>query len=408
MSAATATCVLAAPATHQRRSFSLLCSTRPLLQQASSPAETAAAAAPQSSEAINAAPSAHEPFFLTPAELDAMIAEELPTMTDDPMFDEERKQSDLTAKTLRDDLAGAEAAFTPSIPENERALVRMVFTTMLACTERMAKIRAQPTTMASFLEMQQLDVRRDRCRHAVFVPFEHEAFANEEEKTLSAEALRKKAFACLDDSDSAGAIHCLRLAAVHYGDCTSMMALHGLNAKSPDNICRSASLLYQFATKGTTHDTIDPALNAFVANEFRRGTHFFPPFYAASAYFYQRAALAGHEASLFDLYRLFSTLAAEAEASGNTVGALRHKERARYFLGQGAALGRLDALLTSALQHIVGLLGTPKDLAKAKGFMQRALELSPELAEERRKKTEVAKGVTVADLMRMCEMEYSH
>lgn len=359
----------------------------------------------------------HDVYCLSPEAIDAMLAEELPRLDEtDPMFVEERQQTEHTLKTLREDLAAAEAAFTPAVPENERTLVRTVFTTMLACTERMATLRKEPTTIGRFLEMQMLDVRRDRCRHAVFGPFEREPFQSEEEKGMSAEALRQKAFLCLDGGDSAGAIHCLRLAAVHHGDCTAMMALHGLNAQSPDNICRSASLLYQFATVGDTPETIDGSLNAFVANEFRRGTHFFPPFLGASAFFYQRAVTAGHEASLYDLYRLFSSLAAEeGEGASSTINSSSssnincshpsHAQRAQYFLEQGAARGRIDALLTSALQHIVGLLGVEKNnVEKARGFLEKALELSPELKEEGKRGTEVAKGVTIADLMRICSV----
>ncbi|PWU85854.1 putative Mitochondrial import receptor subunit ATOM69 [Trypanosoma cruzi] len=133
--------------------------------------------------------------------------------------------------------------------------------------------RAQPATLANFIEITQLDICKARINVGAMEDEEKEEYASETESAMTAHELMATGLKHFEQQEIQMALHFLRLAAIHHNHEQSILLLHSIytQLQSP----RGPFLLLK---RALNDDDFSTAANLKVGEQFDTGARHFPSY----------------------------------------------------------------------------------------------------------------------------------
>ncbi|KAF5217975.1 hypothetical protein ECC02_009155 [Trypanosoma cruzi] len=236
--------------------------------------------------------------------------------------------------------------------------------------------RAQPATLANFIEITQLDICKARINVGAMEDEEKEEYASETESAMTAHELMATGLKHFEQQEIQMALHFLRLAAIHHNHEQSILLLHSIytQLQSP----RGPFLLLK---RALNDDDFSTAANLKVGEQFDTGARHFLPMFPAALYFYQRAAKAGSVHAMLALAQLYlrgctsSTMLSTEQMEG-----LKSIEKYHAWIEQAIDRGCGSAYFVKGCMYLKGEHGFGKSYKMAKEFLEKAASAQPDVA----------------------------
>ncbi|KEG13074.1 hypothetical protein DQ04_01231090 [Trypanosoma grayi] len=236
--------------------------------------------------------------------------------------------------------------------------------------------RRAPTTLALFLEIEQLDIRKARVNVGELSEEEAEAYATEEERAMTAHELMTTGLKHLGEQEVQPALHFLRLAAIHHNHEQSVLVLYSIYAQlgSP----RGPYLLLK---RALNDDDFSASANLKVGELFDAGARHFLPMFPAALYFYQRAARAGSVHAMLAIAQMYlrgcttSTMLSSEQMEG-----LKSIGKYHAWIQQAVDRGCGSAYFVKGCMYLKGEHGCGKSYKMAKELLDMASSSQPDVA----------------------------
>ena len=243
-------------------------------------------------------------------------------------------------------------------------------------------LRRRPTTVASILEYQKLEVLKGRVNIGEDNMEEIEEYANPEEEAMSGNDIFLFAIAILrSQTNPAEAVRLLRVAATKKANANAAITLLAVYREAPTSFVRAVTALLKIALDDS--NGIDRRANHYIGNLFNDATRFFPRNWAMAVYFYQRAATAGSAASMRCLWELLHN----GECANHAPPNAQEPEsqplvfpsplRAEFFLEASVDRGNVAAFVVFAKNLAMGSEDVEPDVERALQFIETARAAEP-------------------------------
>lgn len=253
---------------------------------------------------------------------------------------------------------------------------KFVLEEMLRLHDIIREKRAQPTTLANFLEVTLLDIRKARVNIGEMGEEEVEEYASDAERSMTAHELMATGLMHLEKQDIKASLHFLRLAAINHDHIQSTILLYDIYSKlgSP----RGPFLLLK---RAMDDKNFSAAANLRVGEQFDAGARHFLPMFPAALYFYQRAAQAGDVRAMLAIAQLYlrgctsSTMLSPGQMEG-----LKNLERYHRWIEQAIVRGCGSAYFVKGCMHLKGEHGCSKSYKMARELLDKATSAQPDIA----------------------------
>nr|CCD17381.1 unnamed protein product [Trypanosoma congolense IL3000] len=247
---------------------------------------------------------------------------------------------------------------------------------MLRLHKEICEKRRAASSLALFIEITQLDIRKSRVNFGEMSEEEREEYASDEERGMSAQELMTTGLQHLEMQEMLPALHFLRLAAIHHNHDQSTIILYSIYSQlsSP----RGAFLLLRRALQD---DNISSVANLKVAEQFDVGARHFLPMFPAALYFYQRAAKAGCVHAMLAIAQLYLRgCTSSTMLSAKQIGKLINIDMYHAWLQCAIDRGCGSANFVKGCAHLKGENGCLKSYKLAKEYLDRATAAQPNIA----------------------------
>lgn len=247
---------------------------------------------------------------------------------------------------------------------------------MLRLRDVIREKRTHPSTLANFLEVTFLDIRKARVNMGEMNEEEVEEYASEAERTMTAHELMTTGLMHFEKQEIKAALHFLRLAAIHHNHTQSTLFLYTIYAQleSP----RGSFLLLK---RALDDKDISGAVNLKVGEQFDSGARHFLPMFPAALYFYQRAAETGDVRAMLAIAQLYLRgCTSSTMLSTEQMEELKSIEKYHAWIDQAIDRGCGSAYFVKGCMHLKGEHGCEKSYKMAKEFLDKATSAQPDIA----------------------------
>lgn len=316
-----------------------------------------------------------------PEDIDALLDEaveevakkEHQTMAE-KMVEAETEALDREAKEIAKTLSEMRRAPVEGAEKAELERKIAIVETMQEVSNKSRRLRSQPTTVATFEEVLDLDIKKALLNSGNADGEEKEEWLNPSGASMKDTEVLTDAINALQSGDNKLAFHLLRANALNNNHSVSVCLLHRLYMERQQPAKAGFFVRRQAKVKPA-----DPAAQLLLAEMFDRGIRHFPPLFAMAVKHFQAAAKTGNVHAMLSLAQLFKSGATSMTMVSESAAVPGNADEARSEKWLAAALerGSGSAYFVRACMHLTGEGNAEKSHVKAANLIERVQATSP-------------------------------